>query len=453
MRNLLFRLLSIPAAAFSSAFLCSAAGLKQWYWQAAALALAMLGYHFLWHWYIRSKLLNPGPGKPRQNIDTHPARIIIPEYLRRSIAAYRSTIQRRQDLIGQLSAVNSQLELANTLRGAMVEITQQVIGIDDLESLFQQILEKTVSIFPSVEMGTVMLLQENRELSFAAAVGFDMEKLKWIKLPLKYSFLFAASRGKMDRPCIIEDVPAFVAANFDYIGQAFKDETQATPVRSTLTAPIRVNGELYGMINLDSSRENAFGTHETEMVEYLSSQIGVALNNHELLQKTHYLSKYDRLTGLINRSYFEEMLPVFFQKSVRYSEKFTVVSFDLNNLKQVNDSRGHSAGDKLLAWFASSLQESLRSSDLIARYGGDEFVAVLFDANPGSTVHKMDELSKMLQANPVPELSPPVFCSFSYGIGNFPIDGDSLEQVMRTADQRMYAFKRRFKEQHQQDPA
>lgn len=445
---MLFRFLSIPAAAFSTVFIGYSAGLTQWYWQAILLAATMLLYHFAWHLYIKRKLTkrNTSGNKP---IDSFGARLIIPEYLRRSISAYRTALQRRQDLVQRLSETNRQLELANTLRGAMLEITQQVIKIEELESLFQQILEKTVAILPGVEMGTVMLIGENREMYFTAAVGFDLESLKHVRLPLKYSFLFAASGGKMDRPHIIPDVPAFVAEHFDYIGQAFIDETEASPVRSTLTAPILLNGDVYGMINLDSSRHNAFGRHETEMVEYLSSQISVALHTHELLQKTHYLSKYDKLTGLINRSYFEEMLLVFFQKSVRYSEKFTIVSFDLNNLKTINDRYGHSAGDRLLAWFSRSLKESLRSSDLIARYGGDEFIAVLFDANPGSTIHKMEELTKLLNANPVPELQPPVYCSFSYGLGNYPIDGDSLDQVLRTADKRMYAYKNRLKQQQQ----
>lgn len=143
---------------------------------------------------------------------------------------------------------------------------------------------------------------------------------------------------------------------------------------------------------------------------------------------------YDYLTGLYRRSSLEMAL----QQLTANPEKFAVLYMDVDHFKQINDQRGHLFGDKFLQSFANALRSNLRSTDLIARVGGDEFVAVLKSLPDASiALKKAQQLSAAFRQIPDIDGKTNVF-SGSIGIAMYPEDGQTPEQLLTRADQALY---------------
>jgi diguanylate cyclase (GGDEF)-like protein len=128
----------------------------------------------------------------------------------------------------------------------------------------------------------------------------------------------------------------------------------------------------------------------------------------------------DHLTGLYNRRYFDETLQDHIAAAKRYGRELSLVLFDLDNFKQVNDSEGHEAGDAALRQFAELLNTTCREADIICRYGGDEFAAILPETGETDARNFIERLN----AAPPPTADGGVaaFPSFTVGIAALPCD-------------------------------
>jgi diguanylate cyclase (GGDEF)-like protein len=150
-----------------------------------------------------------------------------------------------------------------------------------------------------------------------------------------------------------------------------------------------------------------------------------------------FLSSHDVLTGLYNRTFFEQQMPAL---SHRRRSPLGVVVLDIDGLKRVNDSEGHAAGDELLRRMASVLRAGFRAGDVIARVGGDEFVVLLSHTGSGQFRAVLRRLERVLQQHNATVEGPPL--RFTYGSA-VAREGDSLADVLRAADLQMYERKRR----------
>jgi diguanylate cyclase (GGDEF)-like protein len=171
------------------------------------------------------------------------------------------------------------------------------------------------------------------------------------------------------------------------------------------------------------------------------SAVGISLHRQEL-QK---IALYDALTGLPNRRLLVERLHMAIDRARRQAHLVAVCYLDLDGFKQVNDSLGHAAGDRLLIEMANRLQACLRTTDTLARIGGDEFVIVLSDLN---VVEECEEiLQRMIHSANLPMKleGAEAVVSASIGAAFFDVDGDDADQLLRRADQTMYLAKKQGK--------
>jgi diguanylate cyclase (GGDEF)-like protein len=159
-----------------------------------------------------------------------------------------------------------------------------------------------------------------------------------------------------------------------------------------------------------------------------------------LAQEVYNLAVLDTVTGSYNRRYAEQRLASEISRSQRYSLPLTVILFDLDDFKKVNDKYGHAAGDVFLKAFAERLTKSTRGSDVAARYGGDEFLAVLPDCGPEDVQFILKRMNGMKIDIGGGML--PLF--FSAGWSNY-IPGESPEDLLRRADADLYSNKRASK--------
>jgi diguanylate cyclase (GGDEF)-like protein len=166
-------------------------------------------------------------------------------------------------------------------------------------------------------------------------------------------------------------------------------------------------------------------------------------------QELRLLSDTDRLTGLANRRAFDNGLHVEAGRARRYWRPLAIVLIDVDSFKQINDTHGHAAGDAVLKSVADILKESMRETDLVARFGGDEFALVLPETTAEMVVAKLERvrhdvaLVRTLEGRS----ASPVRVTLSIGVATWPDDGAQAHHVLAAADARLYEAKRLGRDQ------
>ncbi len=165
----------------------------------------------------------------------------------------------------------------------------------------------------------------------------------------------------------------------------------------------------------------------------------LSVSNKELV----HLSSHDQLTMLPNRRHYEEQIPLALQRGADRSNMVGMLMIDLNGFKQINDSYGHGAGDKLLTTVAERIRDNLRDTDLVARLGGDEFIVVLEDMkSPEQITRIAHKLSQAIE-QPISVRQQTLDFSASIGVSIFPVDGRQQHELEEKADKAMYLAKER----------
>ncbi len=324
------------------------------------------------------------------------------------------------------------------IKEAMVQISYSVMEINNIETLFNLIVEKAVESIEDADIGTILVLDENKNLKIAAQKGYEDKEVEKFRISLKRSFVWRETNGNLDKTVIVNDIDKMENVTLLKTKEGFT-------IKSVMSAPIIIEGALYGFVNMDSKHNHVFDEEDLEIMEYMRNQIEIAINKHKLYEETIHLSRYDELTKVYNRRYFEEMLSTHIDKAKKYKETFSLVVFDLDGLKGVNDAYGHLAGDELIKVFIKTLRRSIRGSDVIARYGGDEFIGIFLETDSDILSKKFEHLIVDLEKNPIQLEKNSVVCSFSYGVANFPKDGIQYKELMKIADKRMYKNKEKKK--------
>lgn len=208
--------------------------------------------------------------------------------------------------------------------------------------------------------------------------------------------------------------------------------------RSVLCLPITYGESMLGVLNVESQRENVFSPQDVLIMNTLADLLATALHNAFVFQKLQQQSITDGLTGIKTRRFFWEALTAEWRRASRSGRPFSVVMVDLDKFKKVNDSMGHLEGDLVLARVGRLLEQKCRQSNVVARYGGDEFVILM----PETGVEQAQILSERLRLwiATDPMLSERQITG-SFGVASFPLHGSTAEDCLRVADAGMYVSK------------
>jgi len=326
------------------------------------------------------------------------------------------------------------LSRLSKLRNLMLEVTQSILETNEIVHILELILINSLKAFENSSVGTI-LVKEGDYFKIAASSGFAGGIIDF-KLPLKESFLAKATDGKMNRIVNIRDLSIY--GNYYTLPTVFGKKGH---IKSTITAPIIIKESLFGTINIDSIDIDGFDDEDVKTMEFIRSNVEIAILNHLSFNEKSFLANFDSLTKLHNRYYFEENFKSIKDKAVRYNDSFKLVIFDIDDLKKVNDCCGHLAGDQVIKKIAAELKNAARKSDMIARLGGDEFIGVFFYADEEKLAAKFQEILKKLEQE---EVSSGKTChknSFCYGIASYPEEGQDLNELIKIADRRMYEQK------------
>jgi len=216
-------------------------------------------------------------------------------------------------------------------------------------------------------------------------------------------------------------------------------------IYSMLDAPIYYAGEIIGVVCHEYTNSiHNWSSHEQEFASAIANTASLSLEiqkRKEMEKELEHQAYHDSLTKLPNRSLFTDRLDQALKQAHRNNTNLAVLFLDLDNFKEINDSLGHDAGDKVLIEIAQRLNTNLRDMDTIARLGGDEFTLIVSNFDDIQFIHEVVlKLFNILQ-QPMSINGQELYATSSIGISIYPDDGQTSETLLRNADAAMYKAK------------
>ena len=323
-------------------------------------------------------------------------------------------------------------EVATTSRELQIlsELTPEFHTILDL----QQLLDRTLGILESAVPGaslTILLHDEQSDELVARAVAGAWTTIDSpSRLPSDRGisgWVFTHREGQ-----IVEDV----RADPRHVGDP--------RVRSQLVVPLISRGRAVGVLVLSHQAVGAFSSRDLTLMGTVGAQIAAQIEVAELHERLKRAANTDALTGIHNYRYFYDRLEEEVARAERRQSPLAVAFFDIDDLKKVNDTYGHLAGNEVLRTLGQTIAEKVRTEDVPARYGGDEFAIVMPDTPREEAEKVVVRLMEILDKTEVrlPGGGPMKMPARSWGVSSYPLDGRSAEALVENADTRAYARKR-----------
>jgi diguanylate cyclase (GGDEF)-like protein len=328
-----------------------------------------------------------------------------------------------------LSMLKQQTDELDALKKLSINLTSSL----DLPDVLDAVVSEAMRLIENARDINIFLYK-NGKLSFGAALDSDGTHNKpWSKPRSNGLTYTVASSGQM---VIVEDMQnhlLYRSAPQEWTG-------------SIIGIPLKVGEIVVGVMNLSRSTVGGFSTSELRLLGLLSDQAAVAISNASLHQIISTHAYNDTLTSLPNRRALDERLEEEVQAARRNNYSFAVIMMDLDGFKAVNDTYGHATGDDVLKTVFGQMAHGVRTTDFLARYGGDELTLILSQTDMSSAQvvgEKILEGLKKLKYK-LPD-GKRLRIGISGGIAIFPIHARNGPDLLRAADQALYQAKKYYR--------
>jgi len=303
-------------------------------------------------------------------------------------------------------------------------ISRTAISSEDPVHMLDQIVEEIQKNFRFDHIGIGLLDYGTNEIEIKAEAGATAHA-KGRRIPLGSGILGRVARTG-ERALVQNALPGNLTGIL-------------SDSRAVLCIPMTYGERLLGVLNIESRSENAFSPQDVLILNTLADLLATALHNAFVFQKLQQQSITDGLTGIKTRRFFWEALSAEWKRASRSGRPFSVVLIDLDKFKEVNDSMGHFEGDLVLARVGRLLEQKSRQSNVVARYGGDEFIVLMPETGAEQAQVLAERLRQWLASEPTLMEH---HVTGSFGVASFPMHGFSIEDIIRVADAGMYVSKR-----------
>lgn len=223
---------------------------------------------------------------------------------------------------------------------------------------------------------------------------------------------------------------------FDFFGQKKEPYQVFDP---DICYPLVYQDKLFGVIAI--CRDNNFEEREKNLLGVVSTMTAVALNNTRSFESISFSASTDPLTKLYNVGYFKDRLQEELNRARRFQHSVSITIIDLDKFKDFNDSFGHQAGDQLLIKLAKAFREHFEDTDIIARYGGDEFIVLCPEIKKQDAARIVGNLMHDLEMYDFGRAKTGNKVTFSAGVASFPDDGGNVSELIKAADEALYEAK------------
>ncbi|HMH18459.1 MAG TPA: EAL domain-containing protein [Burkholderiales bacterium] len=349
-------------------------------------------------------------------------------------------------MIGAMADISSRKQAEERIHNQalrqrlIAEFGQQAFASTDVEDVLSRAVE-LVSVSLKADYCNVLELdQDGKQLLIKVAFGWPKEIIerRTVSIRPEGRLEFVLSHRE---PVITEDL-----ANDERFSES---PLLRLGVRSAIHVPIFGTAGTFGILSAHARAKNSFGADDASFLQSVANILAVAIERKNAEERLSYLAQFDSLTGLPNRYLFHDRLMNAMAHARRGGHPMAVLFIDLDRFKLVNDTQGHSAGDKLLKEAGIRLSQCVRGGDTVGRFGGDEFGAIVSDlaklGDAGVVAQKiLDALARPFNLD-----AHETYVSASIGITLFPADGDNPEALVMNADTAMYRAKEQGRNTYQ----
>jgi diguanylate cyclase (GGDEF)-like protein len=319
---------------------------------------------------------------------------------------------------GRTKALGAQVESLTKL----CAITEFLNSSLDLDELFRDLGRRTATSLDATSC-SILLLEEST-LTLASSWGpLPWQSAPGAALPADAA---AALLARLHDPEPSADLPCPIPAP-----------------GSVLTTPMRGRDEVLGLLVVLREEGPAFTSLEHDFLKSVAGQAALAIANARLYAQALELSPTDPLTGLCNRRHLVQRLDLEFALAKRSGQPLTIAVIDVDHFKQINDTAGHAAGDRILQSIAAILLRAVRRTDMVARLGGEEFCMVLPNLPKARALVILEKVRLEVRERGLPEeLAHLERVTISLGYSTSGEDGPDLDTLFDAADAALYHSKR-----------
>ena len=337
-----------------------------------------------------------------------------------TIAVFLANLRRQNSRV--LQEQEKQTALFNFLND-----TARHLERDELFGSIERILKESLG----VDTAAIFLKDEGEE-TYSIAYSFNE-----LDLPLQDVWTLRKGEGAAGM-AVSEDRVIRVHMD-EYHNRTVAEAYLSRGCTELISAPLKSSGGIIGAVTIASSATIKSDLLDSEFFYYLGEQIGLVLHNAELYEQVSRTAGTDPLTGLYNRRRLLELLGKEIERSERYNQKLSLAMMDLDHFKSINDKYGHECGDDVLKQVAGLIREGCRQTDIISRWGGEEFLLVFIESGIEEAAPVCERIRSLVESTDLPCLEGRKV-TVSAGLAPFKFS-ETIEKNVSSADSALYRAK------------
>jgi diguanylate cyclase (GGDEF)-like protein len=313
---------------------------------------------------------------------------------------------------------------------ALKRITLNLTSNLQLQGVLDAVVTEAMNLINDAHDAHIFLYQDG-QLKFGASLDAQGVRNQLFAMPRQDGLTYTVARSK--ETLVIDDMrnhPLFSKTAIDLEG-------------AMAGIPLMMGETVVGVMNMSRTAVGGFTPTEMRLLELLADQAAIAVINARLHLAVSTQAMSDTLTGLPNRRALDARMDNEVQRSTRYKRPFAVLMMDLDGFKSINDTWGHLFGDQVLYELAQFLNGNLRSTDFLARYGGDELTMILPESDISAASQVGDKIHQRLATFEITQPDGrPRSLGISGGISVYPRHGRTASDLLRAADEALYRAKK-----------
>jgi diguanylate cyclase (GGDEF)-like protein len=314
--------------------------------------------------------------------------------------------------------------------GAIHNISKIIGQIFDLKTLYEETIHEIRKSFGYSNISIFEIDREGNPI-LKSYSGYEEVDLNEIAKDLRNTKL-TGEVLKTFEPLIIPDVQKEPR----YVGDKSKPKSEAI-------IPLVIKNKIVGLLDVEMEGRFSLGMEDLHTLTLLGEYIAMALNNAHLYRETRRLAIEDEMTGIYNYRYFREIMNQELKRRKETKDKLSLLMIDIDNFKKLNDTYGHIKGDEVLKKVSLIIKENARKNDIVTRYGGDEFVIILWNINKDDARVLGERIRKRVKKE-LKDFDFPL--TLSIGISTYPEDGKKIGILLDKVDKALYRAKSKGKD-------
>ncbi len=313
---------------------------------------------------------------------------------------------------------------------ALKKLSLHLTSSLDLPAVLDAVVQEAMRLVAGTRTVHIFLYVDG-QLQFGASLTSEGVQNRVFSQPRKNGLTYTVAR--QGKTILVEDMRTH---------PLYRD-APATWNGSIIGMPLKIGGCVVGVMNLSRDQTGPFSPAEMRLLDLLADQAAIAISNANLHQTISQKAYSDTVTGLPNRRALDEHLEKEVKKAWQTNTRFAVIMMDLDGFKKVNDTYGHDFGDQVLRAVFNAISVSVRATDFLARYGGDELTLILSQSDQTAAKLVTDKIVENLRKFKIktPD-NVPLTLGVSGGIAIYPTHGKSASELLRAADFALYDAKK-----------